>query len=157
MKNLDAYITEKILINKNTNIYSCHPKNKAELREILVERLKEDKNANLNDIDVSGITDMGTYNTIFLFEDLDPHNIDISKWNVSNVTNTDGMFFKCQNFNCDLSQWDVSNVTHMANMFYGCQNFNCDLSQWDVSNVTNMFYMFHGCKSLKNIPSWYKE
>ena len=64
---------------------------------------------------------------------------------------------KCNKHGWYVSQWDVSNVTHMANMFYGCQNFNCDLSQWDVSNVTNMFYMFHGCKSLKNIPSWYKE
>lgn len=185
MKSIDNYITEKILINKRTFIYTCYPKTRKKLREILEERLAEDKNADLNDIDVSQIKDMSAafnLNIPGLFEDLDPHNIDISKWNVSNVTNMDGMFFNCKNFNCDLSQWDVSNVTHMANMFFNCNKFNSDLSQWDVSNVTNMFYMFRGCHNFncdlndwnihnledytwifhdcpleKNPPKWYKK
>ena len=38
-----------------------------------------------------------------LFGDLDPYNIDISRWNVSNVKNMRGMFYGCKNFTSDLS------------------------------------------------------
>ena len=127
MKNLNNYISEKLNIKDIKRQYNYFPKTKDELRQILEERLKEDKNANLNDIDVSKITDMS-----YLFSDLDPHNIDISEWNVSNVTD-------------------------MYKMFYDCNSFNSDLSNWDVSNVTDMYNMFDGCSSLKHIPSWYKN
>ena len=128
MKQLTTYIIEKLKINKSTNLYHYHPKNKKELRSLIQELLKERGNdADLNDIDVSDITDMHG-----LFRDLDPHNIDISKWKVSNVK--DMMF-----------------------MFYECKNFNSDLSKWDVSNVKDMSDMFYGCDSLKNKPSWYNE
>ena len=40
-----------------------------------------------------------------LFYKLDPHNIDISEWDVSNATSLAQMFYECKNFNCDLSQW----------------------------------------------------
>ena len=148
MKTIDTYINEKL--NLSTK-YTCKPKDKQELKKIIKERLNKDKDANLNDIDVSDITDM--FN---LFFGLDPHNIDISEWNVSNVTDMNSMFLDCENFNCDLSEWDVSNVTNMANMFDHCYNFNSDLSDWDVSNVKFMKRIFNGCTLLKNKPSWYK-
>ena len=131
MKNINNYISEKLNI-KNIKVrqYTYHPKRKGELQLILRERLSKDNNANLNDIDVSDITDMSN-----LFEKLNPHNINISNWDVSNVTNMGYMFCYCESFNSDLSKWDVSNVTNMINMFYNCQNFNCDLSEWNVSNV----------------------
>ena len=119
MKNLDNYITEKLHINKNTSIYNYFPKTKEELRKILEERLTEDKDADLNDIDVSEITNMGVSEDLYgLFEGLDPHNIDISEWDVSKVNNMRYMFYRCYNFNCDLSKWDVSNVTDMHSMFF---------------------------------------
>ena len=128
MNSLSTYIIEKLKINKDIKIYNYHPKDKKELRSLIKELLKErGKDANLNDIDVSDITDMSE-----LFTDLDPHNIDISKWNVSNVKN-------------------------MSDMFYNCEKFNSDLSKWDVSNVEDMYFMFSGCNSLKNKPSWYHE
>ena len=89
MKNLNNYILEKLNIKDIKHQYNYFPKTRGELRQILEERLKEDKNANLNDIDVSKITNMSC-----LFSDLDPHNIDISKWDVSNVTNMGSMFEK---------------------------------------------------------------
>ena len=59
MKRLDNYINEKLKINKSTkHQYTCQPKNKKELKVILEERLAKDKNADLNDIDVSEIIDM---------------------------------------------------------------------------------------------------
>ena len=159
MKTLNTYITEKILINKRTFIYTCYPKTRKKLREILEERLAEDKNADLNDIDVSQIKDMSADNINIpgLFEDLDPHNIDISKWNVSNVTNMGGMFFNCNKFNSDLSQWDVSNVTNMFYMFRGCHNFNCDLNDWNIRNLEDCTWIFHDCPLEKNPPKWYKS
>jgi len=146
-------IIEGLKIGSKTKVkkYSCKPKKINELKDIIEKRLKKDKNADLNDIDVSDITDM--YN---LFGGLDPHNIDISEWNVSKVENMGFMFIGCTNFNSDLSKWDVSNVTDMGCMFYVCGKFNCDLSKWDVSNVNRMSNMFYRCDSLKNTPSWYK-
>ena len=59
MKQLPTYIIEKLKINKSTNLYHYHPKDKDELRSLIQELLKERGNdADLNDIDVSNITDM---------------------------------------------------------------------------------------------------
>ena len=127
MKKLNQYITEKLRINKDSIKYHYYPKNKKELRSLIQKLLKERGNdTDLNDIDVSNITDMSE-----LFKDLDIHNIDIS-------------------------EWDVSNVENMEYMFFGCENFNSDLSNWDVSNVKYMGHMFYECNSLKNKPSWYR-
>ena len=64
MKKLNQYIQEKFELNKNTKvIYKYFPITKEELRKILEERLKKDKNANLNDIDVSRLDDLnGIFN-----------------------------------------------------------------------------------------------
>ena len=152
MKNLKDIIEGlKIRSKTKVNMYTYQPKDKNELKSIIKERLKEDKDADLNNIDVSDITDMS-----YLFDKLNPHDIDISDWDVSNVINMEYMFYDCNNFNSDLSNWNVSNVTEMECMFNWCKKINCDLSKWDISNVENMRYVFIGCNSLKNKPSWYK-
>ena len=178
MKTLNTYINEA-LIGKNTKVqhYSYFPKDKYELQYILEERLSKDKNANLNNINVSEITDMSD-----LFSGLDPHNIDISDWDVSKVKNMYCMFHCCENLNCNLSNWKVSNVRDMEGMFAGCKKFNCNLSLWDIREVRSMRAMFDGCIkfkgeglenwvpikctnmycmlrdcSLKKYPSWYNK
>jgi surface protein len=153
MKTVNNYINEA-LIKKNTKIktYNYFPKDKKELQSLLKELLDErGKDADLNDIDTSDITDMSE-----LFDNLDPYNIDISEWNVSSVKNMEWMFCWCDNFNSDLSAWDVSEVEDMSRMFNKCEKFNSDLSSWNVSKVTNMQQMFRGCTSLTNTPNWYK-
>ena len=156
MRTLNKFITEKLKLNKDTKVvkYNYFPKTKKELRKILEDRLKEDKDADLNDIDVSKITYMEN-----LFENLDPHNIDISEWNVSNVITMEKMFCFCKNFDCNLSKWNVRNVAIMNQMFYYCESFKGEgLDNWKVDNNNYMFYfMFDGCTSLKNKPSWYKN
>ena len=111
----------------------AHPATKADLEHEIKIRLDRGQ-TNLNDIDVSKVTDMS-----FLFTGYkDDLYIDISLWNVSNVKNMAGMFFNCYYFNSDLSKWDVSNVYNMSNMFDGCESFNCDLSKWNTGRVKYM-------------------
>ena len=114
MKTLQNYITEKILINKNSKIvYNYHPKTRDELIELINELIEERGNdANLNDIDTSEITDM---NSLF---DRSEFNGDISNWNVSNVKDMFCMFYRSEftGENGDISKWNVSNAKN--NMYY---------------------------------------
>lgn len=146
-------------------------KNKEDLLALL--RLEYEQNGygcNLNNIDVSNITDMS-----HLFENSDfngdisewdvsnvndmsfmfsgsSFNGDISKWNVSKVTDMEAMF-SSSDFNGDISKWNVSNVVNMSGMF-DHSKFNNDISKWDVSNVENMFAMFYNSKFQGNISKW---
>ena len=115
MKNLNTYIHEKLTIVHRS--YSCTPQTKIELKKIIKNRLTDDPNTDLNDIDVSNIIDMSD-----LFWGLNPHNIDISQWDVSNVENMNSMFWSCKNFNSDLSAWDVSHVKNMGCIFFIVRN-----------------------------------
>ena len=152
MRSLDNKIQERLVINSKSKTHSIQPKNTDELKKRIQERLNEDKDADLNDIDVSKITDMTE-----LFYELHPHNINISEWDVSNVTDMRYMFYGCHDFNSDLSQWDVHNVKDMHWMFQYCEKFDCDLENWNISKVDDIENMFSYCSNLKNTPSWYKE
>src|SRR5574344_235794 len=120
MKSLTHYIQEKLIIKKSTakknNIsYKYFPKTKEELKSIIEKRIKKEGNeVDLNDIDVSKITDMSS-----LFGETN-FNGDISKWDVSNVKDMSCMFSNCFKFNKDISNWDVSNVSSWFYMFSHC-------------------------------------
>ena len=89
MKSLKSYIQERLIIRKNKCNY--FPKSKEELKDIILERIKaEGKEVDLNDIDVSNITDMS-----YMFYNCSKFNQDISKWDVSNIINKDKMFDDC--------------------------------------------------------------
>ena len=128
-----------------------YPKTKNELRSIILEHIKkEGDNCDLNDIDVSKITDMSC-----LFRHMYKFNGDISKWDVSNVKNMRDMFLGAESFNGDISGWDVSNVKNMNHMFWRAKKFNNDISQWNVSKVENMKCMFNRAESFnKDISGW---
>ena len=78
MKSLVNYIQEKLIIKKGkSNNYNYFPKTKKELQDIILKRIKEEGNeVDLNDIDVSNITDMSD---LFLRKDF---NGNISQWDV---------------------------------------------------------------------------
>ena len=157
MKNLKDIIVERLHINKDikSHYYNYHPKTKDELKKLVNKLIEERGNeADLNDIDISEITDMSTlfFNSIF--------NGDISEWDVSKVESMDSMFYgsKFTGENGDISNWDVSNVKDMEAMFYNSKftSENGDISNWNVSNVKNMSYMFYKSPLEKNPPKWYK-
>ena len=120
--------------------YKYFPQTKEELQDIIQQHIKDEGNeVNLNDIDVSAITDMSY---LFLNSDF---NGNISDWNVSKVTYMEGMFCGCNKFNQDISKWDVSNVTDMESMFKHCISFNQDLSAWNISNIRYKQDVFYNC------------
>lgn len=132
------------------NATTLHPTTWEELRTIIEYEL-ERQDADLNHIDVSGVTDMSD-----LFRELDIRHIKIDKWDVSNVTNMESMFEDAYFFNADLSSWDVSNVQNMKRMFYSARSFNCGLSKWALSSILHAEYitgMFTGATSFKGDPS----
>ena len=151
MKSLKCYIQEKLVIKKSKIIdYKYFPKTKKELENIIEQRIKEEGNeVNLNDIDVSKITDMS-----YLFLNTD-FNGDISNWDVSNVTDMSGMF-EFSKFNGDIFNWNVSKVINMIGMFTESK-FNGDISGWNVSNCREMNLMFDNSPLENNPPKWYKR
>ena len=88
MKQINKYIVERLHINKDTtNYYNYHPKTYYDLHKLIIKLIKErGYNADLNDIDTSEITNMGSlfYRSEF--------NGDISHCDVSNVKNMKDIF-----------------------------------------------------------------
>ena len=155
MKQITNFITEKLIINKDTKInkYHYHPKDKDKLRELVLKLIKERGNkADLNDIDTSKIDNMAG---LFLNSDF---NGDISGWDVSNVTNM-LLMFNNSKFNGDISKWDVHNVETMVSMFAKSQftGENGNISNWNIKPNVRMSSMFKKCPLEKNPPSWYHK
>ena len=148
----DFYADEQSDIIGDFLGYKYFPKDKDELQKIIKEHYKNNI-FNLNDIDVSQITDFS-----YLFYD-DKHtghkDFDVSYWDVSNGVDFGLMFAKCTEFNSDLSQWNVSKGKDFTKMFAFCRNFNSDLSQWDVSEGIYFSEMFYACNIFNsNLSTW---
>ena len=141
MKTLALHMNEALKIGKNLSnfsTYSCQPKTKDELVEIISERtINDGYKCDLNDIDTSLITD-----TSWLFSWSD-FNGNISKWDVSNVNDMHGMFSGSK-FNGDISKWNVINVVNMSYMFCDAK-FTGDISKWKINLRCYVTSMFSGC------------
>lgn len=145
LTSLKSYIEEQLV--EESELDDLKPDNREELEDLISQRIEQyGPKCNLNDIDVSRITDMS-----FLFCDM-TFDGDISKWDVSRVKNMSSMFAG-STFNGDLSKWDVSRVENMNSMF-SYSRFNSDISKWDVSKVKNMISMFYDSNFAGDISRW---
>ena len=145
LTSLKSYIKEQLVVESESDV--LRPTRKSELKAIIRHRIEEyGPKCDLNDIDVSRVTDMSD---LFFSSKF---NGDISQWNVSSVRNMNGMFYNSQ-FNGDISKWDVHNVESMFNMFNESR-FNGDISKWDVSSVETMSGMFANSEFNGDISKW---
>ena len=164
MKNLNQYIKEKLIINKDySDGKMYHPKSFDELRQIIDDRYDklgsgtEQNPIDFNDIDVSNLDSFCNDDDKGIFSGIKFKHIDISLWDVSNVKLMHAMFFNCEELKSvgDISNWDISNVRDMSFMFYDCENFNQNISKWDVSKVIYMNSMFSNCYYFnQNLSGW---
>lgn len=155
--------------NNNKSQIMAIPKNKDELREIIVQRL----NANIYNPDFTGIDTSKIKSMSNLFDNseddilrekykinlCDTVCIDISSWDTSNVDTMEWMFANCENVErIIVNGLNTSNVERMNGMFYHCRNIlELDLSTFNVSKVNNMNYMFSECEylnTIKGISNW---
>ena len=169
MKQLNQYIKERLIINKDYKDVKIVVKSFDELRKIIEDRYDKlgqgtkQNPINFNDIDVSNLDSFYDKNAgrfgKGLFENIQFKYIDISYWDVSNIESMKQMFYLCKELKSvgDISKWNVSKVTNMVYMFYECNEleFIGDISKWDVSNVIYMTRMFEGFKKFnQDISNW---
>ena len=110
----------------------------ATIRSVVKREIKKyGKNADLNHIDTSLVTDMS-----YLFHTL-KFDGDISGWDVSNVTDMSHIFADSTftGTHGGISDWNVSNVESMTAAF-AHSKFTRDISKWDVHNMTRASEMF---------------
>ncbi len=155
MKLLTEYLSTKVKLSriKATN---------ETLTDIVREEIKRlGKDADLNHIDVSGVTNMcfsGPDEPDRLggiFDNIDFCG-DVSLWDVSNVEDMSLVFYKCYHFNGDLSNWNVHNIRKATSMFSECHEFEgIGLENWNVSELRDAHSMFNECKKFNpDITNW---
>ena len=158
---------------KKNRTYVFTPTTKKELKDYITREVRMNEQCDLNDIDVSGISDFSS-----LFENTN-FNGDVSDWDMSKATTTKAMF-KNTLFDGDISGWELGRVEDMSEMFLNslytgvkysiadwnvssCQlmsgmfknsRFNGDISKWNIRNVVDMTGMFVKSAMKHNLSAW---
>lgn len=74
-------------------------------------------------------------------EDVEPVNLDLSKWDTSSLEEANCMFSSC-NVNIDVSGWDLSVLVEGEDMFSGVNLEKSDISRFSLKNLENGDMMF---------------
>lgn len=139
MKTLNNYINEWKY--KKGNDIKILVKGEYHLRELIVERLKENiENPYLLDLDVSNCTRMDDLFSNGIRDYLREHNI-----------------YSNEIKRLDLSTWNTENVESMYGMFFGCERLETivGIENFNMKKCKNISYMFQYCHSLKlNVDNW---
>lgn len=150
MKQLSEHITEALKINSKSkvNAYVYQPKNRRELIDIISKKYQNNKKEDmldLNDIDVSKVTDLS-----YLFELIKPKRVDMNMWDTSRVTDIHGLFWDNDVVEeIHIEDWDVSNVKTAYGAFYFCENVKeLNLNKWNFKSCEEFDLMFKGCEKL---------
>ena len=115
------------------------------IREIVYDRIVENPLADLNDLDISEVTDLSC---LFYFCDFKG---DVSRWDTSKVINMCNMF-RGSAFDGDIGCWDTSSVVDMRYMFYANERFNHDISGWVISDECNYVGIYENSIYDKILP-----
>ena len=119
------------------------PQTKEEL-----QKLVEDENIYLGDIDTSNIANMTE-----LFRNSKRKNFEgIETWNTSKVTDMSLMFNNAQYFNHDLNSWNTENLKKINYMFLGASNFNKYPDKWNLDNIKEAYDVFNKDIDIKKLP-----
>lgn len=151
MININEY-----LLSKNKKTQTIYATDATLYRIVRDEISKLGKKADLNHIDVSGVSDF--YYGLDWNDDM-PENLvglfdgtefegDVSQWDMTNAEITTSMFESCKNFNCDISNWNVEKINTCRCMFRHCRSFMGDLSKWNMKSIKHhddIEYMFERC------------
>ena len=123
------------------------------LRHLLPPDLRE----NINDWDVSEVTDMSG-----LFRNMSSFNEGLNRWVVDQVKDMSFMFANCTAFNKPLDEWIVQSVVNMNHMFLNCTALNQDFSNWgddfgstftETGIIVNIDNIFQGCDAMARRPA----
>ena len=161
MKSINNYISEKLVINRNTKASIGHtyfPKSTEELALNILDIFDENRNEDIIDLNCIDISNHNIESLSYLFNTLGLENIkkiDISNWDVSNIKYMTSMFKNCKKLESigDISNWNTKSLYGCAFMFNNCINLRHigDISNWNTSNLHNINYMFYGCEKLSDI------
>ena len=177
MKEINSYINEKLVINKDSKLFKVKVSSKREIQQIINDMIKKNpqnsENINLNHLDVSGVEDMTRLFRSYEFKTIDIkswdvinvktmssmfpttlESVDLSDWQTDSITSTTSMFLNCKKLKNigDISNWNVTKLETAANMFAGCSSLeSIDISDWKPKSLTNVSSMFANCVNLKSI------
>ncbi len=150
MRSINSFITEKLVINKNTKInqFKYFPNDFKELKKIITKRALDSNDGvlDLNDIDISKITNLS-----YLFENINNiKSVDMNEWDTSKVTDIHGLFWCNKSIEeIYISDWDTSNVQSFYGVFYKCENLKIlDLTNWKFDKCEKIDLMFANCSKL---------
>lgn len=168
MKQLDNYISEKLVINKNIKVFNNYfvPNSIEELDEyVKTQKLKTNKSngvygtkenpVNLSRIDFSKLALRD--NEILSYWCLDDNDIayvDMSYCKFGNMLSIDHMFedFISIKF-IDITGWDLGKIEILTGLFSGCIELKeiQGIDSLDLSNVSRITGLFRNCKKLEKV------